>query len=106
MSMGTLGVRIRYMALTEDQFKVEALLPIDENQDTWQDVGTVSKIEYEDGQEGWEFQTESGRINEGRDRKTAASRGMILMGYATRLGDVVQDIPREEQDRGRRTNAQ
>lgn len=106
MSMGTLGVRIRYMALHEDQFKVEALLPIDENQDTWQSVGVVTQIEYEDGQKGWEFEALSGRTNDGRDRKTAASRGMILMGYATRLGDVVQDIPREEQDRGRRTNAQ
>lgn len=106
MSMGSLGVRIRYIEVHEDQFKVEAFLPIDENQDTWQSVGVATQIEYDDGQKGWEFETLAGRTNEARDRKTAAGRGMILMGYATRLGDVVEDIPREERDRGRRTNAQ
>ncbi len=106
MGMGTLGIRVRYKTLNEDQFKVEALLPIEEDKDAWQAVGTVSQIEYEDGEEAWEFEAESGRTSEGRDRRTATGRGMMLMGYASRLGDVLEDIPKEERNRGRRPNAQ
>lgn len=106
MGMGTLGVRVRYKALNEDQFKVEALLPIEENKDAWQAVGTASRIEYEDGEDAWEFEAENGRTSEGRDRRTATGRAMMLMGYAIRLGDVLEDIPREERNRGRRTDAQ
>lgn len=102
----SMGVRIRYIEVHEDQFTVEAFLPADENQDTWQRVGVVTQIEYDDAQKGWEFEALSGRTNEARDRKMATARGMILMGYATRSGDVIEDIPREERDRGRRPNAQ
>jgi len=106
MSLGTLGIRVRYQKADEHSFIVEAELPIEENRDTWQKVGLVYPVEYEDGKEAWEFEALSGRTSPGRNRKTAAGRGMILMGYATRLGDVLEEIPREERDRGRRPNAQ
>ncbi len=106
MSMGTLGIRIRYVAENEDQFKVEALLPVAENETSWQRVGVATEFEYADGQKGWEFESDSGRTNEGKNRRATVGRGMILMGHAMRLGDVLEDIPKEERNRGRRPNAQ
>lgn len=101
MSMGNLGIRIRYQAGDEDSFTVEALLPIKDNVEGWQKVGLVYTVDYE-GFSGWEFEEPTGSITRGIDRKAATAKAMISMGHARRPGDVLEDIPKEDQANGRR----
>jgi hypothetical protein len=105
MSLGTLGIRVRYQNVDEDSFRVEALLPIEENKDAWRDIGLVYQVSYDDGTDGWEFEEESGRTSLGKDRRSATCRALVVMGHARRAGDVLEDIPREERGNGRRNNA-
>ncbi len=107
MSMGTLGVRIRYEndKGVDDSFHVQALLPIEENKDSWQKVGLVYLVEDDNGAESWEFESTNGRTTTGKDKRIATCIGLIAMGYARRYGDVIDDTPKEDQNGGKRHNA-
>lgn len=106
MSLGTLGIQVRYERSDEDTFRVMTLLPVSEVDEKWQPAGIVYEVEYEDGREGWEYEEANGRTTFGRTRKAATARAMVIMGHARRSGDVVEDNPREGLNNGKRDTAE